>query len=163
MTTKEITKRARRPDTNTSFLLPSGASHRGKTYENYWCDVEPDPTIPYPEPGTRVAPTKPKRIRKPRRKLEWHEKKRNAYYLTPEWKILRRQVLDRDGGICQYCGEEGIQADHIRPRRKKGADSLDNLACACSSCNRVAGAKVFKSFEAKKVWIRRVRNLDATK
>jgi len=83
-----------------------------------------------------------------------------AYYLSKEWRALRLKVLERDGGICQYCGSKGIQADHVKPRERGGKDALSNLVCACPSCNRVVGNRVFKDFAAKRAWIREKRGIE---
>jgi 5-methylcytosine-specific restriction endonuclease McrA len=56
----------------------------------------------------------------------------------PAW--LRRQVVFRAGGRCEYCGlaQEGQEAtfhvDHIVPRAAGGPTEADNLALACVSC-----------------------------
>jgi 5-methylcytosine-specific restriction endonuclease McrA len=56
----------------------------------------------------------------------------------PAW--LRRQVVFRAGGRCEYCGlaQEGQEAtfhvDHIVPRAAGGPKKADNLARACVSC-----------------------------
>jgi len=77
-----------------------------------------------------------------------------AYYRTKAWKALRRAVLARDGGRCRYCGRVARQADHIIPRKRGGADALENLVACCAPCNKIAGGLVFSSFAAKKSWIR---------
>jgi len=51
------------------------------------------------------------------------------------WRKVRAKVIARDNGICQYCGEEGNEVDHILSRKRGGDDSLDNLLCCCRSCN----------------------------
>jgi 5-methylcytosine-specific restriction endonuclease McrA len=54
------------------------------------------------------------------------------------WAIIRRQVYDRAGGICEYCRTNeantglGMQIDHIDP---DGGDELNNLCLACANCN----------------------------
>jgi hypothetical protein len=51
-------------------------------------------------------------------------------------------VAERADHRCEYCGApERVQAtefevEHIIPRAHGGADSLENLALACGSCNR---------------------------
>jgi 5-methylcytosine-specific restriction endonuclease McrA len=57
--------------------------------------------------------------------------------LHPEdYKALRREVLARDSWRCQNCGSsEDLQAHHIQPRGKLGADSLDNLITLCATCH----------------------------
>ena len=61
---------------------------------------------------------------------------------------LRRLVVERAGGICEYCliHEDdtfwGCQVDHIISRKQGGSSALDNLAYACVLCNRYKGSDV---------------------
>lgn len=54
---------------------------------------------------------------------------------------LRRSVVLRAGGRCEYCGlsQDGQEAtfhiDHILPRTAGGPTFPDNLALACVSCS----------------------------
>ncbi len=61
------------------------------------------------------------------------EKRADPYYLTPEWRDLRRQTLERDGGICTVlgCGRRALVADHIIARKAGGADALHNTRSLC--------------------------------
>ena len=76
---------------------------------------------------------------------------------------LKSQVVLRDKGICQICGEQGsivdlgweikayqyighpyqicFEIDHIIPESKGGQTILDNLQLLCRHCNRSKGAK----------------------
>jgi len=56
-----------------------------------------------------------------------------------KWRRLRRLVLARDP-LCISCRSAGrivpaTEADHIKPRREGGPDSLDNLQGLCKSCH----------------------------
>lgn len=68
------------------------------------------------------------------------EKRRNL----PE--RLRKAVIERDGMVCQICGEDipdgDLHIDHIFPVSLGGADTLDNLQAAHSACNVRKGARV---------------------
>ncbi len=57
----------------------------------------------------------------------------DPFYLTPEWRELRRQTLERDGGICTVlgCGRRALVADHIIARKEGGTDALHNLRSLC--------------------------------
>jgi 5-methylcytosine-specific restriction enzyme A len=61
------------------------------------------------------------------------EKKADPYYLTPEWRELRRQTLERDRGVCTVpgCGRAAVVADHIVARKAGGADALHNTRSLC--------------------------------
>jgi 5-methylcytosine-specific restriction endonuclease McrA len=55
------------------------------------------------------------------------------------WKVPpvnRREVLRRDGHVCQYCGStKNLTIDHVIPRSKGGPHSWDNVVTACATCN----------------------------
>ena len=57
----------------------------------------------------------------------------DPYYLKPEWRELRRQTLERDGGVCAVpgCGRRALVADHIVSRKAGGADALHNTRSLC--------------------------------
>ena len=61
---------------------------------------------------------------------------------------LRRQVIDRAGGVCEYCrmapeyDEATFQIDHVRPERLGGRTDLANLAYACFPCNNAKGPNI---------------------
>jgi hypothetical protein len=49
---------------------------------------------------------------------------------------LRSQVMDRDGGMCRYCGAtEDLHIDHVEPHSQGGLTVADNLQVLCGSCN----------------------------
>jgi hypothetical protein len=77
----------------------------------------------------------------------------NPYYLTDEWKELRRQVVARDNGTCFYCDDPGFQADHIVPRTYGGRDQISNLVCCCARCNKLLLASFFVTKSEKRRWI----------
>ena len=51
--------------------------------------------------------------------------------------LTRRNVLQRDGHICQYCGFAGepLSIDHVLPRSRGGGDVWENVTTACLPCN----------------------------
>lgn len=67
---------------------------------------------------------------------------------NPLWIAIRAAVFERDGYACVYCGsmEGPLEADHIVPVARGGDDRLENLACACMSCNRSKGAKLLSEW-----------------
>jgi 5-methylcytosine-specific restriction endonuclease McrA len=69
-------------------------------------------------------------------------------YSTSAWQRLRRQILIRDGGICQIQGPRcrGVAntVHHIYPSSSHPHLfwAVENLASACSSCNYGGGAQI---------------------
>lgn len=67
------------------------------------------------------------------------------YIKVPQKRILltRKNVIKRDGHACQYCGERHgeMTVDHVVPKIYGGADSWENLVCACTRCNNLKGDK----------------------
>lgn len=55
--------------------------------------------------------------------------------------LTKRNILRRDGGVCQYCGRRStaMTTDHVVPRSKNGGESWENLVCACPECNARKG------------------------
>jgi len=59
----------------------------------------------------------------------------------------RRMVFDSCGWKCFYCGSENdLTIDHKIPRSRGGGDEVENLTCACRSCNSSKGAKTVSEF-----------------
>jgi 5-methylcytosine-specific restriction endonuclease McrA len=54
-----------------------------------------------------------------------------------EMPLTRRNLFQRDGYRCQYCGCTGqaLSVDHVLPRSRGGSDSWDNVTTACLPCN----------------------------
>ncbi|MCX6010272.1 MAG: HNH endonuclease signature motif containing protein [Chloroflexi bacterium] len=73
-----------------------------------------------------------------KRKIEEAEQ----FYSSPEWNMLRRQVIKQKGSVCAECGRRikqtgDITVDHIKPRSKYPdlALKIENLRVLCRSCN----------------------------
>jgi len=53
--------------------------------------------------------------------------------------LSRKNILIRDGHICQYCGEKFLSSDleleHVIPRARCGLSTWENLVAACRDCN----------------------------
>lgn len=69
-----------------------------------------------------------------------------AFYASPEWKLLRDEVIREQGRVCGECGHAinsdlEVTVDHILPRSKYPhlALSKDNLRVLCRSCNSTKG------------------------
>ena len=55
----------------------------------------------------------------------------------------RRNVLIRDGFVCQYCGREhtsrDLTIDHIIPKVQGGTNAWTNVVACCRACNMKKG------------------------
>lgn len=50
---------------------------------------------------------------------------------------LRREVFERDGFRCVYCGSaDELTPDHVLTWSRGGETTADNLVCTCLPCNR---------------------------
>ena len=53
--------------------------------------------------------------------------------------LSRKNILIRDGHICQYCGEKflsgELELEHVIPRARGGLSTWENLVAACRDCN----------------------------
>lgn len=65
------------------------------------------------------------------------------YNTTPH--LTNRELFQRDGHICLYCGQPfsdgDLTRDHIIPRSQGGADSWTNVVAACRRCNTSKGGR----------------------
>ena len=61
----------------------------------------------------------------------------------PRVKLSRREILNRDGHTCQYCGHHGsdLTVDHVIPRHRGGQHTWENLVTACRTCNHRKGGR----------------------
>jgi len=71
------------------------------------------------------------------------------FYSSPEWAVIRRQVIEEEGRVCAECGKRikndiDITVDHKRPRSKYPDLALDreNLRVLCRTCNSKKGARL---------------------
>ena len=70
---------------------------------------------------------------------------RKAIYCTGRWRRLRREIMDRDDGLCQDCLPVWTMAKevhHVRPI-ENGGDPWDpaNLVSLCRQCHRTRHSK----------------------
>jgi 5-methylcytosine-specific restriction endonuclease McrA len=69
-----------------------------------------------------------------------------TFYASPEWRILREQVITEQGRRCRQCkrlitDDFELTVDHIKPRSKFPELALDksNLRVLCRQCNSSKG------------------------
>ena len=80
---------------------------------------------------------------------------------------IRKQIWDKFNGHCAYCGCEialkEMQADHVIPLHRGGADEIDNLYPACRSCNYYKSTLTVEEFrEQIGKWHERLMRDDVT-
>ncbi len=52
------------------------------------------------------------------------------------YRELHRQVLERDGWRCQFCGSmQSLQVHHLKFRSHSGGDMERNLITLCAGCH----------------------------
>ena len=60
----------------------------------------------------------------------------------------RKEIFERDGYICQYCGEkvtqENVTLDHYVPQSKGGKHTKENLKTCCLLCNGIKSGKTYE-------------------
>jgi len=71
----------------------------------------------------------------------------NAFYASSEWRLVREQVIQEQGRVCQECrrritDDYDLTVDHIKPRSIFPELALDksNLQVLCRRCNSAKGA-----------------------
>ncbi len=81
----------------------------------------------------------------------------NAFYASAEWRLLRQQVIDQQGRVCQECGRHitddfDLTVDHVNPRSIHPDQSLDvsNLRVLCRSCNAKKGNSIIEGYSESK-------------
>ena len=75
------------------------------------------------------------------------------------WRVLRRQIFERDGWRCGRCGKAGrLECHHVKPLHKGGAEwEPGNLMATCRSCHVEMHKRILTPAERK--WRDLVRDL----
>lgn len=69
--------------------------------------------------------------------MSTHPKSRPLRLPRQAYDLLRRQVLERDGWRCQYCGKrEHLEVHRLHFRSHAGEDDDANLITFCRCCHR---------------------------
>lgn len=79
-----------------------------------------------------------------------------------EWERLGWQLYIHEEGPATWEVMEGrrlAHREHVHPRSKGGADSLDNLVLACDDCNREKKARSLLLFFARRAGFPRFRSV----
>lgn len=55
----------------------------------------------------------------------------------------KKNVMIRDGFICQYCGKQKeLTIDHVVPVSRGGKSTFENCVTACKDCNNIKSDKL---------------------
>lgn len=73
--------------------------------------------------------------------------------IFPMKNSIRQKILRRDDYLCQYCGEDAVEIDHIIPYTWCINNREDNLVASCRICNGIASNMIFNNFSEKKQYI----------
>ncbi len=70
-------------------------------------------------------------------------------------RALRAAVWEMTNGRCFYCGVwtnpyETFEIDHIRPKKRRGTDDIDNLVPSCTTCNQSKGEQLLEEWRVGK-------------
>lgn len=76
------------------------------------------------------------------KRSNWSKTSRHSRGYGTAWDALRRHVLDRDQGWCQWCKAQGAavratDVDHIQPKSEGGTDMPENLQSLCPDCHKL--------------------------
>ena len=90
--------------------------------------------------------------------MTWqHDRRsRQARGYGARWEKLRAAALARDMHLCQICQREGRvtparEVDHITPKAKGGADTLENVQSVCTPCHREKTTREAAEAQGRKV------------
>lgn len=67
-------------------------------------------------------------------------------------KLTSRNVMARDGYVCQYCGstkKSSLTIDHIIPTSRGGKNTWTNMTTACFKCNTTKDNKMLSETNMK--------------
>lgn len=77
-----------------------------------------------------------KEIKKGLRNKSIKELKEIIINLTPKDKCTKKDILQRDGDVCVFCGDnEDLQLHHIKPKILSGKNNSNNLIILCNYCH----------------------------
>ncbi len=65
-----------------------------------------------------------------------------------EVKFTRKNIYERDGSRCQYCGKrfetKDLTLDHVVPLARGGKTTWENIVCSCVPCNTLKGGRLLR-------------------
>ncbi len=110
------------------------------------CSVERAIVLLYLQKVHLVESVPDRYVRSPSTHVPWPSIIRLKGYVRIPYKrvmLTRKNVLRRDGNVCQYCGDRRrMTLDHVLPKSRGGKDTWENLVAACVPCNNRKGDRL---------------------
>lgn len=75
------------------------------------------------------------------RDAEDSKEKRNLYYCSREWGVLREAVRQRSGGVCERCNKNPMDACHHLTYERLYCEQLEDLQAICEGCHQFLHGK----------------------
>lgn len=75
--------------------------------------------------------------------MNWAEIKSDFPYPEID-ENLHSYIVERDNGLCQWCGGQGHHLHHIRFKSHQGTNAPNNLILVCIKCHRALHAYELK-------------------
>ena len=69
-----------------------------------------------------------------------------AYLRSPQWQVVRLQVLRRDRWRCTRCGDTQSLEVHHRTYERFGHEHLSDLQAICTDCHRAIHRRPVRSY-----------------
>jgi hypothetical protein len=73
--------------------------------------------------------------------IEDDREKYAAYLCSREWSVLKKEVHERAGGVCERCRLNGIDSVHHLTYARKYRERIDDLLALCNGCHAYIHAK----------------------
>jgi len=73
------------------------------------------------------------RINNERQAIWWSDY--NKYLDSEEWKIIKKKVMERAGGICELCKTQKADQVHHLTYERVGKERLEDLKAVCFECH----------------------------
>lgn len=63
---------------------------------------------------------------------------------------LRNRVIREAKGLCELCGAQGAQVDHLKPVAEGGSWARENLQLLCTPCHKIKSDEDAKRGKARR-------------
>jgi len=74
----------------------------------------------------------------------------DSYIRSEQWKQKRRQVIQRDGGVCGVCRDAAISDIHHLTYERIGREDLADLVGVCSTCHAIQHGRISDAWDLQR-------------